>query len=486
MRKAILAIVMIIGMGVLFGASIYPSENFDQNTYHWWTPYNDGILPGEIVGGVTGPHGYYSPTVHSSMGDWVPDPSSGLWYNMMGDPENDEDTTVPFMLTDQAIKSIYMPPDYTSLFTYPYALTNPSNPYYYYKLDQVDFSGGYWGDFWNSPNTSWYVGDVNGGFLITTGTVNLSAPISYLSFSVLKLPGGGGSGYYYLDYSATADKAGPWTNLIDGHQIQHSSGTWVGYTDELPAVTLPNGSHDVYLRIRFRGNVTTGWQNAPFQPQPNYWFDDFHITDDGTPTPVELSSFTGTISAQNYVQLTWITQTETNVSGYRIYRNTEPDLSSATMLNAFVNATNTSQTQVYVWWDEEVYENGVYYYWLESLDYDGSNQYFGPISIAVGNTPQETPPIPLVPGINSLFPNPFNPKLNIQYSLAADGPYCLQVFDLRGRRVATVCEGVQASGNYKAVWDGTDQSGNEMPTGIYYIRLLNGGKIYNRKALLLK
>ena len=45
--------------------------------------------------------------------------------------------------------------------------------------------------------------------------------------------------------------------------------------------------------------------------------------------PVELSSFTATINAENYVLLTWVSQSESNISGYNVYRNTSDDLSSA-------------------------------------------------------------------------------------------------------------------------------------------------------------
>ena len=41
--------------------------------------------------------------------------------------------------------------------------------------------------------------------------------------------------------------------------------------------------------------------------------------------PVELSSFTATINAENYVLLTWVSQSESNISGYNVYRNTSDD-----------------------------------------------------------------------------------------------------------------------------------------------------------------
>jgi len=57
--------------------------------------------------------------------------------------------------------------------------------------------------------------------------------------------------------------------------------------------------------------------------------------------PVELSSFTATINAYNYVQIQWVTQSETNLSGFRLYRSTTEQLYHADMLNVFIPATNT-------------------------------------------------------------------------------------------------------------------------------------------------
>jgi hypothetical protein len=485
MNKArCLIVVLLFLCSLAFAAVIYPMENFDQNTYHYCTAYNDGILPEWIVGGLTGPHGYYTPTQHFSMGDWVPDPSSGLWYNIMGDAAGDQGTTTPFMLTDQAIKSIYMPPDYTTLFTYPYALTNPANPYYYYKLDQVNFSTGYWANFWNSPNTSWYCGDVNGGYLITNGMVDLTLT-AYLTFSVLKLPGGGGSGYLYVDYSTTSAKEGPWTNLIDGHQIQHSSGTWVSYTEELPPVTLPDGTHNVYLRVRFRGNVTTGWANAPFEPQPNYWMDDFVITDE-PPVPIELSSFTAALSVDNFVNLTWVTQSETGVQGFYILRNTTDDLSSALTVSNMISATNTSSQQTYVFKDTELYEEGTYYYWLQNADIDGSSEFYGPVTINYAIGGGGIPSIPLTTELRSVYPNPFNPSAHIPYTIAENRSVRFEIYNARGQLIRTIDAGIKTPGNYQIEWDGTDNHGITCNTGVYYIHMLADKDSFLRKAVLIK
>ena len=486
MNKKVVLLAVFLGItAMIVAVTVYPLENFDENTYHYWTSYNNGILPSSITGGVAGPHGYWSASVHWSMGDWIPDSSVGLWYNMQGDPNGDQGTTTPFTLTNMTPNQILLPPDYTSSFTYPYALTNAADPYRYYKLLQVDFSQGYWGNFWNSGHTSWYCGDVSGGYLITNNTVDMTYP-AHLSLSVLKLPGGGGSGYLYVDYSATNSPTGPWTNLIDGHQIQHSSGTWVSYIEDLPAITLPDGSHNVYLLLRFRGNVTTGWANAPFQQQPNYWMDDFEIYNDEPPLPVELSSFTVVTSVTNQAMLTWVTQSETGVAGFNIYRGNSNVLADAEMLNVFIEATNTSQQQSYIYVDEEIWESGTYYYWLESRDLDGANSFYGPVTFNLHPNDQQTPPVNLVTGIDGVYPNPFNPTATVSYTVSETAEVQIQIFNTKGQLVRDLMHQTRQPGTYRALWDGKDDNGRSCTSGLYNVVLRAGKDSFNRKAALLK
>jgi hypothetical protein len=202
--------------------------------------------------------------------------------------------------------------------------------------------------------------------------------------------------------------------------------------------------------------------------------------------PVELSSFTAVLSITNNVLLQWITQSETNVSGYQLYRNNTNDLETATMLNAFIPATNTSQMQVYVYWDNEIFENGTYYYWLQNLDMDGSSSFHGPIYITVELNGQGVPAIPVTQGINGAYPNPFNPRTSIEIGLTRDGQTRVEVFNQRGQLVRTLFDGYKEAGTYTLSWDGTDAANRQLPSGMYYIRMAAGNKVYSRKVVLMK
>ena len=84
------------------------------------------------------------------------------------------------------------------------------------------------------------------------------------------------------------------------------------------------------------------------------------------------------------------------------------------------------------------------------------------------------------------LPNPFNPQTSIRFSLPAAGPASLRIYDAVGRRVATLLDGPQTAGSQEVVWEGRDDAGNTLPTGMYFYRLHHADGEQTRKMLLLK
>ncbi len=201
--------------------------------------------------------------------------------------------------------------------------------------------------------------------------------------------------------------------------------------------------------------------------------------------PIELSSFTATLSNVNLVTLQWVTQSETNVSGYRIYRNTEADAASASMLNIFIPGTNTSQMQVYVFTDEEVTQDGTYYYWLENLDMDGSSTLHGPISISVSFANTGSPSIPIQPGIHKVYPNPFHPVANLSLSVEKSAWVELDIYNLKGQKVRSVYSGNMDKGSKTLTWDGKDSFGKICANGMYLATMRCDGKAISQTKLIL-
>lgn len=79
-----------------------------------------------------------------------------------------------------------------------------------------------------------------------------------------------------------------------------------------------------------------------------------------------------------------------------------------------------------------------------------------------------------VSGLQSSSPNPFNPRTQLRFSLATEGEARLDIYDASGRRVRTLLDGVQGAGAHQVTWDGTDEDGQSLPSGVYWARFQTG------------
>ena len=84
------------------------------------------------------------------------------------------------------------------------------------------------------------------------------------------------------------------------------------------------------------------------------------------------------------------------------------------------------------------------------------------------------------------YPNPFNPRTMIRYNLPAAADVQLVIYDAMGRRVRTLVAVAQSSGSHAAGWDGTDEGGRPVPSGVYVYHLRAGSEETSRRMLLLK
>jgi len=84
------------------------------------------------------------------------------------------------------------------------------------------------------------------------------------------------------------------------------------------------------------------------------------------------------------------------------------------------------------------------------------------------------------------YPNPFNPSCTIRYDIPRAGRLSLQVFDVDGSLVRTLVDAWREPGVYSEVWNGRDEAGTELPSGVYFYRLEAGKAVAMKKMVLLK
>ncbi len=88
--------------------------------------------------------------------------------------------------------------------------------------------------------------------------------------------------------------------------------------------------------------------------------------------------------------------------------------------------------------------------------------------------------------VSQNYPNPFNPICNIDYALPTDCQVNLAVYNVLGQRVKLLVDEYQSAGYRSVTWDGTNEQGQEMATGVYFYRIQAGDFIQSKKMLLMK
>lgn len=84
------------------------------------------------------------------------------------------------------------------------------------------------------------------------------------------------------------------------------------------------------------------------------------------------------------------------------------------------------------------------------------------------------------------LPNPFNPTTTIRFDVVRQGHVTLRVYDVSGRLVRTLIDQFLSPDRYSVVWDGTDDQGRQVPTGVYFDRLHTPDAVHTRKLVLIK
>jgi hypothetical protein len=129
------------------------------------------------------------------------------------------------------------------------------------------------------------------------------------------------------------------------------------------------------------------------------------------------------------------------------------------------------------------------YFWIDDQSYDATGNPFV-LGVDIFNVCHvvEAGDTPVAAGLTlrGNYPNPFNPKTNIAFSLAEPGRVRLEIFDLTGRLLRTLIDAQAAAGDHVAEWNGRDMNGAQVSSGIYFVRVSAAGRTESMKLTLLK
>ncbi|MCG3119725.1 MAG: hypothetical protein ALAOOOJD_02236 [bacterium] len=118
----------------------------------------------------------------------------------------------------------------------------------------------------------------------------------------------------------------------------------------------------------------------------------------------------------------------------------------------------------------------------------GNGRSVGNVELTLGTTSvkETAAEVPTKFELEQNFPNPFNPETSIKYHLPARTNVTLRVYNALGQEVRTLISALQEAGVYAATWDGKDNNGRQLSTGLYLFRLEAGDFVMTRKMAMVK
>ncbi len=197
-------------------------------------------------------------------------------------------------------------------------------------------------------------------------------------------------------------------------------------------------------------------------------------------TPVELTSFSVELNKEAAI-LKWTTATELNNKGFEIQKNNNGKWESIGFVEGKGTATERND---YNFVDRNL-KNGISFYRLKQIDYDGKFQYSGIEELNVNNILFDF-------DLSQNYPNPFNPTTTVKFTISnvetrhasSLQQVVLKIYDVLGKEVATLVNEEKSAGNYEIEFNAS-----QLSSGIYFYKIeVGNGQVFTqtKKMLLLK
>jgi len=89
--------------------------------------------------------------------------------------------------------------------------------------------------------------------------------------------------------------------------------------------------------------------------------------------------------------------------------------------------------------------------------------------------------------LNGNYPNPFNPETTISFSVAQTSSMVnLEIYNLKGQNIKTLVNEILPAGNHSIVWNGADEKGKPIASGVYLYKMRIGNYVSTKKMILMK
>jgi len=192
-------------------------------------------------------------------------------------------------------------------------------------------------------------------------------------------------------------------------------------------------------------------------------------------TPVELAYFSGHVVARKGVELEWETTVEVAHAGFNIFRKSgsEPEYQQ---INQMLLKSDGSKK--YHFLDRNIKAGETYFYKLEDVSITGDKTQHDAIMVFAAR--------PKDYKLYQNYPNPFNPTTRIEFQLPEQNLVSLKIYNIRGQEVKTLVDQVMEAGYHAVIWNGRDNNGCAVTSGVYYYRMATESHTEMKKMVLLR
>jgi hypothetical protein len=188
------------------------------------------------------------------------------------------------------------------------------------------------------------------------------------------------------------------------------------------------------------------------------------------------------------LKLIWDVASEWDNEGFNVWRRQEGD-SVFAQIASFTDhpelyGRGTEATRArYQYIDRNLTPGEIYFYRLQSVSIGGFETVM--IDREASGSPQ-LPPDRFI--LKDAYPNPFNPETTIEYVVPYVAAVEITIYDVLGHKVRELVRAQLAPAIYQTIWDGTDDHGMNMPSGVYFYQMIGGTGVFkeSRKILLVR
>jgi len=194
------------------------------------------------------------------------------------------------------------------------------------------------------------------------------------------------------------------------------------------------------------------------------------------PTQVKLSAFYIDYETDAVV-VHWETLSEVDHLGFNVYRDLRDEFDGHRALK--LNKKLIQGNSPYKFIDRSMDRKTTYFYWLEDISLKGIRTLHGPISAKLAKA------IPYVYELEQNYPNPFNPLTNITFSIPQTAHVEVIVYNVLGQKVRTLVNEKLSPGFHLIAWDGKNDQGLKVSTGIYLLKMKSKDFVQTKKMMIV-